>query len=300
MGLCQGWGKVSYKFKTDENVEAAFRRLGANQIRRAIKSLESVGENPAAAIHDARRRCKKLRALLRLVRPVFSGYARENAAFRDAATPLSGARDGQVMLETLDALVPPREKAGDDFSRLRERLLAARDEGLRHQPAVDDSLQLLREAALRCSSWELEAQGFDAIEAGLRNTYQRARKAYRRCRKDPSAARLHDWRKRMKYHGYHLRLLAPLWAPLVHGQLSAARDLANLLGEHHDLANLRQWLGRAALASENPEAVAAVQSRAQERLRELEEDALAIGRILLAPKPRELMKVFERWWKAAG
>ena len=57
-------------------------------------------------IHQIRKRCKKLRAVLRLVRPGLSEfYASENAFFRDAARVLSPLRDTQSVLDAYDGLM---------------------------------------------------------------------------------------------------------------------------------------------------------------------------------------------------
>ena len=58
-------------------------------------------------IHDTRKKLKSARAKLRLLRAAVGrkAYARENAALRDAARPLSRVRDSKVMLDTANALL---------------------------------------------------------------------------------------------------------------------------------------------------------------------------------------------------
>ncbi len=58
-------------------------------------------------IHQARKQLKRARANLRLLRDAIGkrAYARENAALRDAARPLSGVRDAMVLIQTLDRLI---------------------------------------------------------------------------------------------------------------------------------------------------------------------------------------------------
>ena len=59
------------------------------------------------AVHEARKSLKKVRAVLRLVRPVVGekGYRRENTCFRDAGRPLSVARDAQILVQTVEQLI---------------------------------------------------------------------------------------------------------------------------------------------------------------------------------------------------
>ena len=48
----------------------------------------------------------------------------------------------------------------------------------------------------------------------------------------------HEWRKRVKYHWYHCRLLKNLYKPLMKARRDEAKHLADLLGDDHDLSML--------------------------------------------------------------
>jgi hypothetical protein len=94
---------MGYRFRRDDaSVEAGVRRIADEQLGKAVAALG--GEALHEGVHDARKRVKKLRGLLRLVRPGFKGYAEENRTLRDAARTLSGLRDHAAMIETLDRL----------------------------------------------------------------------------------------------------------------------------------------------------------------------------------------------------
>src|SRR5262250_3558709 len=55
-------------------------------------------------VHEVRKSLKKLRTLLRLVRPSLGRktYRQENIALRDIARPLTGVRDAAILVEALD------------------------------------------------------------------------------------------------------------------------------------------------------------------------------------------------------
>lgn len=57
--------------------------------------------------HDVRKRCKTVRALLRLIRDEVGKdvYRRENRALRDAARALSPVRDAAVLIQVHDDVV---------------------------------------------------------------------------------------------------------------------------------------------------------------------------------------------------
>ncbi|HKN40971.1 MAG TPA: CHAD domain-containing protein [Acidimicrobiia bacterium] len=91
-------------------IPKAVRKATEKQLRKIVAALTGqAGLDPDEAAHDARKRAKKLRALLRLVRPELGDdvYRRENRALRDAARRLSPVRDAWVLVETLDGLVTP-------------------------------------------------------------------------------------------------------------------------------------------------------------------------------------------------
>jgi CHAD domain len=88
-------------------VPGGLRRIACGQLEMAIERLEGcTDEQLGTAVHETRTSLKRLRATVRLARAELGDevYARENSAFREAGRRLAGARDSQVLLETLDAL----------------------------------------------------------------------------------------------------------------------------------------------------------------------------------------------------
>ncbi len=73
---------------SDKDITKATRRLATKRAEHALIALTSDAP-PAEALHTARKDAKKLRALLKLVGPVFPGYKAENVALRDAARAVS-------------------------------------------------------------------------------------------------------------------------------------------------------------------------------------------------------------------
>ena len=99
----------SYGLTRDEELAAGLTRVAAGRAEKALERLResSDGElGTAEAVHGARKDMKKLRTVLRLLRGRLGKrrYRRGNARFRDAARALSGARDAEVKLATLEAL----------------------------------------------------------------------------------------------------------------------------------------------------------------------------------------------------
>jgi CHAD domain-containing protein len=96
---------MSYGLTFDETPTESVERVRREQLEGAAESLEG-GEDPVEAIHDARKRIKKTRALLRLARPGLTrmAYRRRSRALRGTGRGMSGTRDADVLVETVDLL----------------------------------------------------------------------------------------------------------------------------------------------------------------------------------------------------
>src|SRR4051812_47783318 len=95
----------AYRLEPGEALTGEVRRAALGQLEIAREDLRNASGNELPhAVHETRKRLKRLRALLRLVRPAIGEgvYARVNAAFRDTAKRLAAARDAKVLADTLD------------------------------------------------------------------------------------------------------------------------------------------------------------------------------------------------------
>src|SRR4051794_31867359 len=81
-------------------------RILRKQVGKALEALNTDGPLADEVVHDARKRLKKARALLRLLREALGPriYRRENACLRDAGRPLTEVRDAKVLVDTFDEL----------------------------------------------------------------------------------------------------------------------------------------------------------------------------------------------------
>ena len=291
---------MAYRLKhKDKSVGDAVRRIADEQIGKALASIE--GANRAEAVHDVRKRCKKLRGLIRLVRPVFGDYKDENAAFRDTANMISGARDAKVMQDTYDLLMA--EYAGQvdrsSLGPIRRRFTIDRKARV-EDGGVDEHLEEARERLLaarkRARSWELDEDGWDAVAGGLEKTYGRALKASESARKCPDGENFHELRKRVKYHWYHCRLLEKLWPDMMATRKHAAKRLSDVLGDHHDLDVFAQTLADDPDAFGSSADVEVAIGLARARQERLEEQAWPILDRMLAQEPEVLCEHFEALW----
>lgn len=292
---------MPYRFKSsDPSLSAGMRRIAAEQLDRGLAALEGA-EDIHESLHDARKRAKKLRGLLRLLRASFPGYSAENGYLRDAARLVSGLRDRTAMIEALDRLMASpaaAELPGDAVTDLRAQLVEARDAAMALDEAAD-RLSAFRGAleAVRRSvpDWTLEDEGWDAIEPGLVRSLKRARKAMAVAVDGGDDADRHEWRKRVKYHWYHARLLQMAWPAAVKVRADAADRLGEMLGDRHDLDVLDPLLVEAEMPEDRLLAFREVLDAERARL---DAAAGALGARLLAEKPRALAGRWRAWWEA--
>jgi CHAD domain-containing protein len=295
---------MSFRLESAEAVEGGLKRIVHEELEKAIAEVDDPKLPRDEAVHQVRKRCKKIRGAVRLVQPVFGDHYRiENTWFREAARELSALRDAQVMVGTFDALMHHfrRQLDGRRFAPLRQCFVRQRQEVARDQAGLHERLARARarlcEARKRVNGWKLDADGFAAIEPGLLKTYARGRKALRRAYRTCSAPDFHKWRKAAKYHRYQLRLLPDLWPPVMRAWRREAVVLSELLGNDHDLAVFRTRLTEDAAFRGRPE-VGELLGLVDQRSEQLRVQARPLGERLYAEKPKELGRRFCKYWKA--
>jgi CHAD domain-containing protein len=254
-------------------------------------------------VHEARKALKKERSLLRLARGSMSSSVRrrENAVAREAGRKLARVRDAEVVVQALDGLAErhagqlPEKTFATIRDYLNERgrgpLQLLTDSGLAGELAEE-----LRAAHSRTAQWQLRHPGWKAIKPGLHRSYRRGRRAFKRARNNPTVERLHEWRKRVKDHWYHLRLLEPTAPCTMKGQATDAHLLSDLLGDDHDLAVLRELLlhPTRALAVD----LDSVIDLLDHRRRQLQAQAMLLGERVYAEKPKQFRRRIHAYWKA--
>ncbi len=296
---------MAYRIEITENPQEAVRRIAREQIDKAIDEVKDTQLDGHETVHQVRKRCKKIRGLIRLVRPQMEGaYDLENDWYRDSARMLSYVRDAQSIIETYDTLM---QYFGDQirrsaFAPIRRQLTRRRkqvtEDEIGLQGQLHELLERMQEGRKRVSIWHLPDNGFEAVEGGLTKTYRRGCDAMQAAYEDPTSENFHEWRKRAKYHWYHMRLLANVWPGPVKERRDEADQLSTYLGDDHDLAILRETL------TENPEhfgdegTVQSMIDLANQRQVELRLKARWLGARLYTEKPKRFTGRLGAYWRA--
>lgn len=293
---------MAYRFESgDGGVRAGLRRIAVEQLEEAIAEIDDRDLPQHETVHQVRKRCKKLRGLIRLVRPGFPAYGEENAGFRDAARGLSFLRDAEALIETYDGLM---EAYGGEverraFASVRRRLTWRKKAASRSHDrgaALTAFRRSMVRARSRAKQWQVEGKDLAVLAGGLARTYGRARLAMEDAQAARTPERLHEWRKRVKYHWYHCRLLQPIWPAALEAQRDAAKALSGLLGDHHDLAVFAETLQAEPAAYGRAEELEVLAGLIRQRQARLEAEAFALGGRLLAEKPKALSRRWGAYW----
>jgi CHAD domain-containing protein len=298
---------MAFEIKPDETVAKCVRRLTFSQIDKALARLE--GEDASdleEVVHDVRKRFKRVRAVIRLAADGLGRKRREreDVRFRDAGRPLSEVRDADVLVQTLESLVQlPGEPGGEeDFATAREALRGRKDATSRR--TLDEEGTLVRlaveleEAGRDVKRWDVRGGGWDVLGGGLEGIYRRGHRACYEALGAPTDEGLHAWRKRIKDLWYAMEILRPIRPAYTEHVAEKAHKLADLLGDDHDLAVLREVLAGPEGVAEAGASLDAILSRIERRRAELQRDAFVLGPSLFGERPEVFAARLRAYWRA--
>ncbi|QEG42099.1 CHAD domain-containing protein [Roseimaritima ulvae] len=293
---------MPYQIKRSESVQHAVRRIAREQLTKAIAEIDDSLLDRHKVIHQVRKRCKKLRGLIRLVRPALGKtYGRENDALRDAAGLLSDLRDASVQIEVYDQLLaqyasPAQREACKEIrqqlARRRERI-----EGGEIDRCLAEFRQRISAARARSSKWKLTASGFNALSGGLGKTHTRARSSLQAVLEDTTTITLHEWRKRIKYHGYHVRLLKGICPELLKPYGQVLDRLGEALGDDHNIAVLQDTIADMATHRSHQHEIEAFGKVLRRRRKKLQRAAIPRGQRVFAEPTTAFVKRLHKYWK---
>ena len=160
---------------------------------------------------------------------------------------------------------------------------------------VQDSLESIHE---RAQKWPVGRRGWSILGAGLRCTYRQGRDAYLAAAEDRSVENLHEWRKQVKYLWHQLQVLGPTWPELMEELGNQAHQLADHLGDDHDLAVLRELVVREGAQWAAPGTLMRLLDLIDVRRGELQHAAAQLGQRLYADRPKAFLRRLHTYWQA--
>ena len=289
---------MAYRFKSgDASTTEALRRIAAEEFGAIAAALADTSVPIPRKVHESRKATKRLRALLRLVAPVFPEAREEIAVLRDAAARLSAMRDKGALTETLARLDLPEDVSVNLSAALDKRRAAGAAAQKRLLATFAGEMDA---AAGRAQSWTLTQTGWHALAPGLQRSHRLFRKSFEAARRGQDEEPVHEFRKRAKDHWYQTLLLRGAFPEVMDGYAAAAERLCDDLGDWRDLGLLEAALldvPAHQLAKSDAAAALALISKARRRaLRR----AFRTARRLAGETPRAYTARLAAWSKTRG
>ena len=306
----------SFRLLPGEPLGAGLKRLGVDEIDRAVSGFYDGEEAFRDAVHEARKSIKRTRALLRLIR--FEVGAKvfhfENVWMRDTGRLISDVRDAAVAvvaLEDIRGLFGPLLADGT-FDETFEKLVVRRDrieqQTMEDPEVVPRVVANLERARSRYATWPTDPDArstygmgirddYRAIGPGLESTHARGRREMVVAYKAPTPEHLHLWRKRVKYLKHQMEILTPMWPEVMIGMAITLDRIAELLGQDHDLAELLDLVSNRPDLCPNPMERSLLTALAHQRRSDLQTASRILGRRIYAETSEALDSRLGAYWE---
>lgn len=298
---------AAYCLEKEESLAVEIRRIAVECVDVIEQHLTDETGDRDEAVHAARKSCKRMRAVLRLVRDEIGTavYRQENICFRDVSRLLSTVRDSYVLVKTLDAVDTqfPNQLSAPAMTAIRgklmDRYLETQHQFWAQDTVIEDVLQQMQQARPRIEALPIHKEGFDTVARSLRRVYRRGRVAMLAAyHGDAGSHVFHEWRKRVKYLWHQMEILQNVWAPLILDLAGQLHTLSDYLGDDHDLAELRRVLLRNPDIFGTEQELALLLDLIERRRRELETAAYPLGQRIFAEPPRAFVRRMSTYWDA--
>jgi CHAD domain-containing protein len=262
-------------------------------LAKALSCLGNTGKIDLR-VHAARKALKRARAAVRLMRPSLQPamYERENRALRDAGRCLSPLRDAMSLVVACELLGKSRVKtqagiaAASALSKILERRVEAARDMFAERATRRRCALLVKASRQRMLRHVPRRADAPKLLAGLRRIYRSGRRSFACALAERTPQALHEWRKQTKYLHTAAGALCDAGVQPLKRVVQRCADIAERLGDDHDLSALRQEIERA--FPDKPGA-GAILSRLEGRRRKLQRVALDRGALTFQKKPRRFI-----------
>ena len=293
---------MPFELKAGRNVERELKRVADTQLVLALRELHTIGTKRAdRAVHEARRHVRRVRAMLRLVRPTLGGaYVGASRRLRLAHHLLAPIADAEALMSRqqdvagwLDGRVPSATVAAIRSSLARHA--TAVDRRASFERVLHKAVRLLRAERLAIDGWTLTTRGVGAIRPGLRRTVRDARQTMHTALRQPTTAHYHAWRRRVKDLRLQVHLLSLRCGGRLREEERQLTALDTCLGEYHDLVLLERLLVTEVDVSRA--AAAACLRVLRQRQALLRQSAVRLGPLALGERPRAFVRHVGELWR---
>jgi CHAD domain-containing protein len=274
------------------------RQLALLRLDAAIAIVTQRGAVSDKGIHETRKAIKRVRALLRLLRPAIPATVFDACkdGLREAARSIADARDAKVVADTLRVLTRQ--------SRISHASVSLRDAGTARaakaprQGTVAQriaALSYLSEVRDQLAAVALSSNAWSLLGAGVRAIYSRGRRRMPVRERNATTEDLHQWRKDVKAYWHALELFQAANPAKPNADVRDARRLSDILGQDHDLALLESRIVKRAGAKRAKAYGVLLKTIVARRVR-LQKRARKLGVSLYSGSPKEVERKLRAEW----
>lgn len=298
---------MTYQLRPEDGLIKSAKAVLTEQLLAAADHLENPVKGRDEAVHQARRKLKRARALYRLISTAAPDFRKqENIRLRDIARSLASLRNASALMESLSYLQAwaHNEEERQALNAATASLAARCAQTL--EPNSDADTLLERAAAeCRAAIAALEEADFSASPAKSGRILQKAwrklllqgREAILICQTSREAESFHDLRKIAQTYWMYLSLLRDLWPSTFLLKRQGAKQLADQLGHENDLAMLAAALDEQADSFESAETLSHLLGMIIRQQQVLRADALAAAEALFADGPELEPAIIMALWQ---
>lgn len=300
---------MSYRISPDAGLGAEVARIAREQLQQAVTALETRPAGLHEAIHEARKKFKRVRNLYRLIAQADKTFRRhENARLRDIAHRLALVRDATALIETVDHLSEHTltDDEAETLDAARTVLALRRDDLASSETDLEDKV---RHAIDGCHDAQAALDGLELptkpghaarlLARGWRKGLERATEALDFCEGQGHGEAYHDLRKAAQAYWMNLALLRDLWPSAFAAKRKDAKRLVDLLGHEHDLTVLTTLLDNEPQIFGDGEGQSFLLAIIIRRQQDLRREAAALAGQVFADPARGEADVIETLWLRA-
>lgn len=270
-----------------EDIDLALVRLMVADLEATRADLTDA-TRPAGSVHRVRQRLKRVRSVLRTLRPALGEKAADlSTQLRDAGRLLAETRDTVAAAASARSLMAVADTEGAGLERVVAMLdREAQSRQFESAPCAE-VVGLLSVAEKEIAAIDGDIDGNPLLLRAIDRAYRRGRTAMQRATFSLATPDLHEWRKAVKDLWHLIRLARERLPPAIVERASKLKRLGETLGLDHDHAMLAE---RLALSPEGDPALMQQLSLIAKQRVALEAEAFALGAKAYRQKPRKFRR----------
>jgi CHAD domain-containing protein len=237
-----------FSITNNEEISVAAHRVLTEQYNIIIDACSN-HDTPHESIHDTRKSSKRIRAVLRLIKPDISAeiYNKEKKLLRELSGKFATARNIHVFAEEFDSIMKAGilELPATTENEIRSFFKEREEEALKLLLDLDMFKVVGKkneEARDRLAAVDFSSLGPHTIYKGVSKVFAWGQKQMIHSQQFPTDDNLHEMRKRMKALMYLVKLVKDVSPVFFNGYYRGLKSASLALGEDHNMAEMLNYI----------------------------------------------------------